>query len=105
MGDPPALWKSDPSHRLQIRQQSFALSPDNAIALARAFFESSSVQHLNSAMAVTDQPGVLQFHRRFRHAGSPDAEHVGDQLLRHRQFIRRQPVDAKKQPPTQLLVN
>ncbi|SIO36321.1 hypothetical protein SAMN05444172_1398 [Burkholderia sp. GAS332] len=31
-------------------------------------------------MAVTDQPGILQFQRRFRHAGAPDAQHVGDQF-------------------------
>ncbi|MNI44024.1 hypothetical protein D3C73_983750 [compost metagenome] len=54
--------------------------------------------------AVTDQAGFLQMPRRLGHAFAPHAQHIGDQFLRHDDFVGPQAVQAKQQPAAQLLV-
>ena len=47
------------------------------------------------AARVADQADLLQLQRRFRYAFAADAQHVGDQLLRHHQVIAAQAIQAQ----------
>jgi len=74
------------------------------IALAHPRFQAGAVEHLDAAARVADQVGLLQLQRPFGHAFPAHAEHVGDQLLGHRELVARQPVQAEQQPAAELLV-
>ena len=50
------------------------------------------------AAAVVDQPGILQLCRGRGYALAPHTKHIRDQFLRHDEFIRRQEIQAHKQP-------
>ena len=50
------------------------------------------------ASGVLDLPRVLQFAGRFGDAFTAHAQHVGNELLRHGEFVRRQPIEAQQQP-------
>jgi hypothetical protein len=56
------------------------------------------------APRVSDDSGALQLQRRLGHPFASDAEHGGDQLLRHHQFVALCTVEAQQEPSTQLLV-
>ena len=56
------------------------------------------------AARVADQTGFLQLERPLGHALPTHAQHVGDQLLRHDQFVVPQTIQAQQQPTAQLLV-
>lgn len=42
---------------------------------------------------------------RFGHAFAADAQHIGDEVLSHAQFVRVQSVKSQEQPPAQLLID
>jgi len=52
------------------------------------------VKYRDVATAVTDQPGALQIAGGFSDTFTANAEHAGNQFLRHDQFIGVQPVDG-----------
>jgi hypothetical protein len=45
------------------------------------------------------------FAGRFGDAAARNAEHVGNELLRHQDLVRLQTIEAEEQPPAQLLVD
>jgi hypothetical protein len=77
------------------RQQSLELFSDYLVALAHPRLQALTVQHLDMAAAVANQPRALQFSGGFGHTLAPDAQHVGDQLLRHMDFVRGQAVQTE----------
>ncbi|PXX38040.1 hypothetical protein NA66_100318 [Burkholderia pyrrocinia] len=89
----------------QIGKQAVEFSPDHAVAFAHTLFEPGAIQYLDVSIVGADQSGILKFQRSFRHALPSDTEHVGDQLLRHFQFARWQPVETEQQPAAQLLID
>src|SRR5579859_1469772 len=87
----------------QTGQKPIEFLLHDLVALAGLLFEARSIQHGDMTAAVPDQAQGLQLAGRVGHAFAAYTEHVGDQLLRHRQLIRRQPVEAQEQPAAQLL--
>jgi hypothetical protein len=84
---------------------ALALATHDFVALAAARFEAAAIQHGDQAAAVAYEAGRLQLAGRLGDTFAADAEHVGDQLLRHPQLVGRQPVVAEQQPAAQLLVD
>ncbi|MNL28984.1 hypothetical protein D3C87_1506540 [compost metagenome] len=54
--------------------------------------------------SIPNEASLLQMAGGLRDAFAPHAQHVGDQLLRHDQFVGLQPVQAEQKPPAKLLV-
>lgn len=95
----------DPSCREEVGQKPVALPFDNGVALATATLQAPAVEHRDMARLISDQADSLQFQRSFGHAPTSDAQHVGDELVRHDQIIALQPVHAMQQVAADLLFN
>ena len=87
-----------------FRQQPAIFLLDHRITFAGALIESGPVEHQNTATRIADQTGFLQTERAFGLAFAAHTKHVGNEFLRHHQFIALQAVQAEQQPPAQLLV-
>jgi len=85
-------------------KQAVVLFLDHGVAFAGALLESGAINDRDVAALVADQSGLLQVAGGFSDALAAHAEHVGDQLLRHRQLIGIQPIQAQQQPPAELLI-
>jgi len=75
------------SKRRLYREQAIRFSLNHRVTLARNLFQSWPVQDGDLAAVVLYQPKLLQFSCRIGDAFSPDAEHIGNQLLSHDQLI------------------
>jgi len=53
---------------------------------------------------ILDETGFLQLQRALGHAFPANAEHVGDEFLRHHQFGTLQSIEAQEKPAAQLLI-
>ena len=85
-------------------EQSLEFSFDDGVTLARARFESVTIQNCDSAASIFDEPCALQVSRGFRHALAAHAQHIGDELLSHHENVAVQSVETQQQPAAQLLV-
>ena len=65
---------------------------DYVVAFTNAGFQSRPVKYRDVTTAVTNQTRALQIPGGFRDAFSAYAEHAGNQLLGHGQFIRGQSI-------------
>ena len=82
----------------EVLPQCFDLVGSHAptIPLAAAFFQSLAVQDGDVSPRIADQAGLLQLDSAFRHALAAHAKHVGNQLLRHHEFVALQAVKAEQ---------
>jgi len=78
---------------------------DHVVALAGPVLQARPIQHRDAPTAVADQACALQFPGGLRDPFAAHPEHVGDQLLRHRELVRGQPIEAEQQPAAELLVD
>jgi hypothetical protein len=78
----------------RIGEQAIEFRFDYLVALAGPFLQSSPVKHSDVATVVTNNPSVLQFPGSLRDALATHAQHIGDQFLRHGQFIRGRSVET-----------
>src|SRR4030095_11131156 len=85
--------------------QAIVLALDHAITLAHGPLQLQSVEHRDATAGIPDYPGPLKLTGGLCDTRARDAEHVGDQLLSHLQFVGLKAVQAKEQPSTQLLVD
>ena len=67
---------------------------NHAIAFAYSRFETSTVENGNTAAMITNQPRVLQTRGLLRDGLATHTQHVGDEFLRHDEFVRRQAIVA-----------
>src|SRR4029434_10236483 len=65
-------------------KQAIELPADHAVALTTGRFESGTVEHLDEAALILDQPRLLEVARHGRDTGTPDAQHHRQKLLRER---------------------
>lgn len=70
---------------------------DHRVALAGAPLEPLPVQHRDVTARDADQTGPLQLERAFGDAFAAHTEHVGNQFLRHHEFVALQPIQAQQQ--------
>ena len=75
-------------------EQTVILAFDDRIALACPRFQRRAVEHDHAAAAAKDQPGLLQPYGNLGDALAAHAQHVGDQVMRERQLVGGQPVQA-----------
>ena len=74
------------------RKQAIVLALDDRVTLARALFESRAIQHRDMPARILDQARFLQAQGAFRNAFAPHPEHIGDQFLRHHEFVAFQAI-------------
>ena len=75
-----------------IAEQAMEFFLDHVVAFTNAGLQSRPVQCRDVTTAVAYQTSALQIPGGFRDAFAADAEHAGNQLLCHRQFIRGQSI-------------
>src|SRR5579862_2303060 len=85
-------------------KQSVVFALDDCVALARARFQPLAIEDRDTPSGILNETGSLQLESSLGDAFSPNAEHVGNQFLRHHQFRTLQPVEAQKKPPAKLLI-
>src|SRR5229473_3553439 len=68
-------------------EQSIVFPLDDRVAFAGAKFELCTVEHRDMTSAVRDEPGCVQSAGSFGDPLSADAQQIGDEFLRHDQFV------------------
>src|SRR4030095_10775453 len=71
-----------------IGQEPVEFRLDYLIALTRPRLQPRAIYYGDLAPAIMNQPGVLQLPSGLGDTFAAHAQHVGDQLLRHGQFVR-----------------
>jgi hypothetical protein len=80
------------------------LEVDGVIALACISFQRRTIEHHDYTAALRDPSLRSQLLRGKRHTFAANTDHVGDQLLSHAQDIVIDSIEAKQQPPANLLL-
>src|ERR1700694_3137960 len=90
-----------PRRALPLRggKQPVVLLSYHAIALAHRPLQGFAVDDRDTAAGVVDDSRRLELAGRFGDAAARDAEHVGNELLRHQELVRLQTIEAEQQPP------
>jgi hypothetical protein len=78
-----------------VRQQSIGLCLDHLVALTTSRFEAGPIQYRDTPAAVSNQTSVLQLAGRFSDVFATNAQHVGDQFLRHRELVGWQTIKTE----------
>jgi hypothetical protein len=75
-----------------VQQQTICFCLDHRVALAAPRFNARRrpIKHHDVTATVVNQ-GLLKLPAAFGHTLAAHTEHVGDQFLRHRQFVRGEP--------------
>src|ERR1700730_886826 len=81
---PPAC---GPSFRSLSGEEPIVFSLDDRIAFAGATFELCTVEHCDMTSAVRNEPGREQSAGSFGDPLPADAQQIGDEFLRHDQFV------------------
>jgi len=69
-----------------LRQQTVVFTFDDRIALANSRLQPRAIKYADVTAVIVNEARFLQISGRLCNALPPYAEHVGDQLLGHRQF-------------------
>src|SRR5205085_3676250 len=80
---PPPVARRHPS----VAGKAIELSFDNAVAGTGGAFESGPVGDGDDAAAIPDEAGFLQPAGDLRHGGPAHSQHLGQELLREREFV------------------
>ena len=73
-------------------EQTIKLVFHHPVTFADSVFEFLAVEDLNMTAHVTDRSGILQAAGSHGDAFAANAQHIGDQLLSHDQFVCLKPV-------------
>ncbi len=84
-------------------EQTVVFAIDDFVALASSFFQSLPVDYRDSSAHIFDQFFLRQFLGSQCNAFAAHAEHIGNKVVRHHQFVRVQAVVAEQQPTAKLL--
>ena len=84
-------------------EQSVVFVVDDFITLADGDFQTLPVNHRHRSALVGNQFSFGEFLRRQRNAFAPHAEHIGNKVVRHHQFVRVEAVVTQEQPTAKLL--
>ncbi len=76
---------------------------DDLVTLANGFFQPLPVNYRDSSAKIFNQFFLCQFLGSQRYTFAAHAEHIGNQVVGHYQFVRIQTVVAEQQPTTKLL--
>jgi hypothetical protein len=68
--------------RLIVFQQTFVLIDNQAIAATRCLLEASTIDNLDFASRVVDEPCLLQHPRRNRYGRPVNSEHLAEKFVR-----------------------
>jgi len=90
-------------YRNVLAQETVVFVHYYLVALADGGFQLFTVEHSNSAADIFDQTLFLQVPRRDRHTLAADAEHVGNEIVRHYELVRFQLIVVYEQPTAKLL--
>src|SRR4030095_9645912 len=71
-----------------VGQETIEFRLDDLIALTRPRLQPRAIDYGDLAPAVMNQPSVLQLPGSLGDTFAAHPQHVGDQLLRHGQFVR-----------------
>src|ERR1700731_4612983 len=86
-------------------EQAHEFLVDPAVALARTGRQTLPVEDGEFPPAVADQAFLLEGFENLGDSGTPHAEHLGEELVRHREYVRVRPVLGHQQPAATALVN
>ena len=84
-------------------EQTIVFGIDHFVTLTDGFFESQTVNYRDSSTHIFNQFSLRQFLGSPRDAFAAHAEHIGNKVVRHYQFVRVKAVVAKEQPTAKLL--
>src|SRR5438128_2171614 len=71
-----------------VAHEAVRFAADYTVALAYSRFETSAIEDGDTASMITNQPGVLQTGSLVRDSFTTHPKHVGDEFLRHDEFVR-----------------
>ena len=91
--------------RTILSEQAVVLVFDHPVTLADGRFQTAPVEDRDMTAHVRNQSIFLQAPSRMGDAFSAHTQHVGNEFLRHHQFIRLQAVAAQEQPAAELLLH
>ena len=109
------VWKAARSSRARLSverwlfyerygKQSVVFALDDRVALACARFQAFAIEDRDMPPGILNETRFLQLESALGHAFSANAEHVGNEFLRHHQFGTLQSIEAQEKPAAQLLV-
>ena len=75
-----------------VAHEAVRFTANHAIAFAYSRFETSAIEDGDTAAMVTNQTGVLQTGGLLRDGFTTHPQHVGDEFLRHNEFVRLQAI-------------
>ncbi len=76
---------------------------DYFVTLADGFFQALTVNYYDDSASIFNQTSFGNSLGSQRYTFAAHAEHIGDKVVRHYQFIRIKAVVAKQQPAAKLL--
>ena len=84
-------------------EQTVIFVINDFVTLAGSFFQSLPVNYRDSSAHIFNQFSLCQFLGSQCNAFAAHAEHIGNKVVRHHQFVRVQAVVAEQQPTAKLL--
>jgi hypothetical protein len=87
------------------RQESVTLPLHDAVALTTESLELGAIQDRDAPPTITDRPELLELSGCIRNSFAPHLQHVGNELVRHQDLVRRESVERKQQQSAQLLID
>ena len=86
-------------------EQTVVFVIDDFVTFADGFFQALPVNYRDSSANIFNQFSLRQFLGSQRDTFAAHAEHIGNQVVRHYQYIRVQTVVAEQKPAAKLLLD